>query len=309
MKRIFSAILILFCISFFRAQAQQDSLSVDADSLLANTIRGKNIDSLLSTFKYLSGHLFLNTVATVDVPQGFKFLAPKDAQTVLTDFWNNPPDETILGMLVQDSIDYLDDSSWVITFSYDEDGYVKDDDAEKINYDELLQQMQEDTRNANEERVRKGYNKLTLVGWAQTPYYDKSSHKLHWAKELIVDDDSSYRNLNYNIRMLGRKGVLIMNVIAGVESLDDVKSHMNEILASTNFNMGSRYEDFDDKTDKIAEYGIGALVAGAVLAKTGLLTKLGLLLAAGWKFIAAGVIAFFGFFRRKFLSKKNQNNF
>jgi uncharacterized membrane-anchored protein len=303
MKRIYSGFLFLFCLLFLQSSAQQDTLSGESDTLIANSTNGKNIDSLFANFKYLTGHMFISTIASVDVPEGFKFLGPEDAQTVLTDLWNNPPDESILGMLVQDSVEYLSDSSWAITFSYDEDGHVKDDDAEEIKYDELLEQMQEDIENANPERIRQGFGKIKLVGWAQAPYYDKASHKLHWAKELIFDDDSSYHTLNYNIRMLGRTGVLVMNVIAGMESLGDVKSHMSQILASTNFNINSRYEDFDDKTDKIAEYGIGALVAGAVLAKTGLLTKLGLLLAAGWKFIVAGVVAFFGFFRKKFFSK------
>jgi len=305
MKRIISGLLFLYSISFLQATAQQDSLSGWNDTLITTTTNGKNIDSLLATFKYLSGHLFIGTIASVDVPEGFKFLGPKDAQAVLTDLWNNPPDETILGMLVQDSVQYLADESWAITFSYEEDGHVKDDDAEKIDYTELLEQMQEDTRNGNSERIRQGYDKITLVGWAQLPYYDKASHKLHWAKELIFDDDSLYRTLNYNIRMLGRKGVLVMNVIAGMESLGDIRSHMKQILASTNFNTGSRYEDFDDSTDKIAEYGIGALVAGAVLTKSGLLAKIGFFLAAGWKFIAVGAMAFFGFFRKRFFSKKD----
>ena len=170
MKRIFYAFLFLFSISFSQVSAQKDSLSGEGDSLTANKLKGKNIDSLLTTLKYLSGHMFLNSVASVDVSEGFKFLGPKDAQTVLTDLWNNPPDETVLGMLVQDSVEYLADSSWVITFSYDEDGHVKDDDAEKINYEELLEQMQEETRNANPERIRQEYDKMTLVGWAQAPY-------------------------------------------------------------------------------------------------------------------------------------------
>lgn len=308
MKRIFYYFLLLFSVSFLTTNAQNDSISNESDSSIANTIKGKNIDSLLATFQYQSGHLEINSAASVDVPEGFRFLGPKDAQAVLTDLWNNPPDDAILGMLVQDSIQYLADTAWVITYSYAEDGYVKDDDAESINYTELLKQMKEDTKNANAERVRDGYNKLTLVGWAQAPYYDRASHKLHWAKELIVDDDSIYRTLNYNIRMLGRRGVLVMNVIADMGSLRDVNSHLNQIMESTNFNSGSRYEDFDDKTDKIAEYGITALVTGAILAKSGMLAKVGLILAAAWKFIAAGLFAFFGFFRKRLFSKKGQSN-
>jgi len=156
----------------------------------------------------------------------------------------------------QDFIDFFANESWAITYSFEEDGYVKDDDAKDINYTELLDQMKTDTKEANEKRVKDGYEKIQLVGWAQEPFYDNATHKLHWAKEIKFETDS-INTLNYNIRMLGRRGVLVMNVISGMDNLPLVKSKMNTILASTDFTKENRYEDFNSSTDKIAEYGIG----------------------------------------------------
>lgn len=263
--------------------------------------------NVLGSLQYKSGEIEIgNGIAKVTVPEGFKFLEAKDAQAVLSDLWQNPPDPDILGLMVPDSINFFDASSWAITYSYQEDGHVKDDDAADTDYDELLEQMKEETNAANEERAKQGYEKVTLIGWAQQPFYDKATHKLHWAKEANFEGDST-NTLNYNIRMLGRKGVLVMNVISGMDNLSLVKSKMNDVLASTNFTAGSRYEDFDSSVDKIAEYGIGALVAGAVLAKTGLLAKIGIILLKGWKIIALAIVGLGALFRKKFMKKSEQN--
>ena len=77
-------------------------------------------------------------------------------------------------------------------------------------------------------------------------------------------------------------------------------------MASTNFIYGNRYEDFDESNDKIAEYGIAGLIAGGVLAKTGLLAKLGFFLLKMWKAIAFAIVAGFGAFK-KFFGKKSKN--
>jgi len=106
--------------------------------------------------------------------------------------------------------------------------------------------------------------------------------------------------LNYNIRVLGRKGVLVLNFIAGMDQLPEIQSNLNNVLAMADFDDGSRYEDFDPEYDKIAAYGIGGLIAGKVLAKTGLFV---VLLAFAKKFgviiLAAGGALAATFFKKK----------
>jgi uncharacterized membrane-anchored protein len=296
MKKFSCFLLLLATVAI--ACAQDDSTAAVDDAI------SHHADSILQTFNFQSGTIPVGTVAEVTVPPGFKYLSAHDAQTVLTSFWNNPPDADVLGMLVPEDVDFFDPSSWAITYSYDEDGHVNDDDAKSINYTDLLKEMQDATIEANKERVKEGYSSIALTGWAQEPYYDKTSHKMHWAKKLKVDNDTA-ATLNYNIRMLGRKGVLVMNVIAGMDNFSTVKSNMNTLLTSTNFTSGNRYGDFNDKIDKVAEYGIGGLVAGAVLVKTGLLAKLGLILVKAWKVIVLAV-AGAGAAIKKFFSKKKE---
>jgi uncharacterized membrane-anchored protein len=143
---------------------------------------------------------------------------------------------------------------------------------------------------SNPERKKQGYPAMTLVGWAETPHYDKASHKLYWAKEL-QSDDSPQHGLNYNIRVLGREGVLVLNAVAGLDQLGQIKTEMQKVTTATNFTAGNRYADFNGSTDKVAEYGIAALVAGGVAAKLGLFAKLFALLLAFKKLVVIGVAA------------------
>ncbi len=210
--------------------------------------------------------------ATLKVSKEFYYLDPTDTEKVLVDIWGNPPGSgtETQGMLFPEGTTPFDDGSWGVLVNYEEDGHVSDEDADKINYDELLAQMQEDTRQASEERVSAGYEPVELIGWAAKPFYDKESHKLHWAKEIKFGNNE-LNMMNYSIRVLGRKGVLVLNFITDMNQKAVVDKHINTVLAMADFDQGSRYADFDPSVDKLAAYGIGALIAGKVLAKTGLI--------------------------------------
>lgn len=234
-----------------------------------------------------------NGVATLQVPKDFYYLNPDDANKILVEVWGNPPGEKPLGMLFPASYTPFDNGAWAVTIEYDEDGYVSDKDADKIDYSELLTQMQEGAESASRERVKQGYETIEVVGWAATPYYDKDANKLHWAKELKFGSQD-VNTLNYNIRVLGRKGVLVLNFIAGMDQKKIVDEQLNPVLAMAEFNKGYRYDEFDPSMDKVAAYGIGALVAGKVLAKTGMLAAAFLFLKKFGVFILIGIGVLFG---------------
>lgn len=226
-------------------------------------------ESIWNSLERKSGEIKLpNAVATLNVPESFYFLAPKDAEKVLVDVWGNPPGQNTLGMLFPSEMTPFDSDSWAVTISYEEDGYVSDEDADDINYSELLEQMKSDTDLASEERVKQGYEAIELVGWASPPFYDAVTNKLHWAKEIKFAS-RSMNTLNYNIRVLGRKGVLVLNFIARIDQKDLIETKLNSVLALAEFDQGSKYSDFDPEIDDVAAYGLGALVAGKVIAKTG----------------------------------------
>ncbi|WP_299020120.1 DUF2167 domain-containing protein [uncultured Photobacterium sp.] len=237
--------------------------------------------------------------ATLNIPEDFYYLSSSDAETVLVDVWGNPPGQNTLGMIFPADMTPFDNDSWAVTIRYEEDGYVSDDDANDIDYTELLNQMKSDTREESEARVSQGYEAIELVGWAAAPYYDAQTHKLHWAKEIKFGEDD-VNTLNYNIRVLGRQGVLVLNFIANMDQKDIIESKLESVLALAEFEQGSKYTDFDSSTDKMAAYGLGALVAGKVAAKTGFLAAAILFLKKFGVIIFVGIGAFF----KKFFKKK-----
>ncbi len=248
-------------------------------------------EQFLASLNFQSGKIDLpGGIAALDLPPSFRYLNPADTNRVLVDAWGNPPGGSSLGMIVPADASLLSQEGWGVVITYQEDGHVNDDDASKINYTDLLKQMKEDTEEENKERLKQGYPSMLLSNWAEDPHYDQSTHKLYWALDLATGDATEH-TLNYNIRVLGRKGVLVLNAIAGMHQLPGIKTEMQKVIAFTEFKPGNGYADFNTSTDKVAEYGIAALVAGGVAAKLGLFAKLFALLIAFKKVLIIGVIA------------------
>jgi uncharacterized membrane-anchored protein len=230
-----------------------------------------------------------NGVTALDVPDSWVYLDPRDAAQVLA-YWGNPPGIETEGMLVPREAGLDGPDSWAVVLTYDDSGYVSDKDAASIDYAELLDGMKEESAASNEYRRQEGYATVDLVGWAVAPRYDALGHKLYWAKELAFEG-ADENTLNYAVRVLGREGVLEMNAVASMGQLGMIERQMPSLIAMGGFVDGQRYEQFDESTDRVAAYGLAALVAGGVAAKTGLWAKLLALLIAGKKIIIPLLIA------------------
>jgi len=269
---------------------------IDSAELFKEELR--KIDSIENSLHYKTGSFTLaGGIATINVPKGYKFLDASEAKYVIEDLWGNPKGQSPLGMIFPEtSSASLSDYAFII--EYEAMGYVKDGDADDINYDDLLKQMKEEQVISNEERSKLGMRTMNLVGWASKPYYDKQAKILHWAKEYLVDGEDE-NTLNYDIRVLGRKGVLILQAVSGMNALDSVKNNIGTIVSMVAFNSGNQYKDFDSKTDDVAAWTIGGLVAGKVLAKVGFFA----IILKYLKLILLGIVAaggaIFKFFKRK----------
>jgi uncharacterized membrane-anchored protein len=289
--------LLVVLMTFFCASA---AFAQDTAETKKEEIR-KFVDSL----QFKTGRVSVPKAhATLALTPDFRFLDEHDAQRVLEQLWGNPPDRDVLGMLVPTSSSLADPKgSWAVVITYVSDGHVSDADASKIDYAQMLKDMQDNARETNAERKKRGYGEVEIVGWATPPRYDAATNKIYWAKELNFSDAHEH-TLNYDIRVLGRSGYLSLNAVAGMSQLDTVQSQMPNVLAMTEFDQGQRYTDFNASTDKIAAYGIGALVAGAIAAKAGLFAKLLLMLVAFKKFVIIGVAAVGAGLRKIFSRKK-----
>jgi uncharacterized membrane-anchored protein len=237
----------------------------------------------VESLDYKTGAVQLGeTGVKLNVHNAFYLLSPEDSRRVIIEVWGNPPAaaDNVLGMIMPSDKTPLDDS-WGAVIRFDDDGYVSDEDAESINYTDLLKDMQESTAQNSTARVKEGFEAIRLVGWASPPYYDKEAHKLHWAKEVEFGG-SPQHTLNYDIRALGRKGVLNINFVADMGQLSEIKATIPAVLAMPEFASGFRYEDYVPGADKVAAYGIGGLIAGKVLSKAGLMVILLAFLKKGW---------------------------
>lgn len=283
------AALFLFCASAVLANEGAPQVPAEDDLLGSLTPQ-------LGTIELLDG------VARLEVPEDFRYIDAEDTRKFLEQGWGNPDGSGTLGMLLPVETDLFGDEGWGVVITYQEDGYVEDDDAAEIDYDELLASMQQDAEAFNAEREKLGYEPVDLVGWAEKPHYDSAAKKLYWAKELRFGQNQE-NTLNYNVRILGRKGVLVLNAVGAMSQLPAIRQGMDQVLAFADFQEGHRYSDYDSGVDKVAAYGIATLIGGKVAAKVGLLAKLGALLLAFKKFIFIGLVAIGGllvnFFKRK----------
>ncbi|HYH46931.1 MAG TPA: DUF2167 domain-containing protein, partial [Thermoanaerobaculia bacterium] len=92
---------------------------------------------------------------------------------------------------------------------------------------------------------------------------------------------------------------------AGPGELAKAKASTASMLQSFAYKPGNRYAEFTSG-DKVAEYGLTALIAGgagAAAAKFGLFGVIGKMLAKAWKFVILGVAALAAGLRKLFAGR------
>lgn len=242
----------------------------------------RSAQAALKKYKPAAGPAKVGSVAEVALAEGWLWLDGADGRRFLADL-GNQPGAHILGVAVPP--DFLESQIFAV-YSYVDEGHVTDD--ENPDYDDLLAQMQESTAEESKARKAAGHEGVQLLGWAEPPHYDKQQHKMYWAERLKFEGNDG-ETLNYNVRVLGRTGHLVVNGVGGIAQLQAVAAHNQALLQATSFVEGQRYTDFQPEYDKVAAYGIGALVAGKLAVKVGLFAKLGVLLLKFLKPLLVGV--------------------
>lgn len=233
----------------------------------------------------------IGTHAEIQVPEGYVFLGTQDTQKFMELNENFGSGE-----------EYLfapEDLHWFALFTFNAVGYVKDD--ETVEADPILDSVREGTQAGNEDRKERGWSTMSIVGWRFKPQYDKEAKLLEWAI-LARDDESRADIVNYNTRILGRKGVMEVVLVGNPEELDSAVADLKERLDGFDYAEGERYAEFK-AGDHVAEFGLAALIAGgaaAVATKKGFWAVAGAFLLKGWKIIALAVGGAGVWLRKKF---------
>ncbi len=239
----------------------------------------------------------IGDLAEIKVPEGYRF-AGKAGALKFMELAQNPTSGRELGIIIPNTKN--DDDFWFIIFEFDEIGYVKDDEKDKLDADAILSSIREGTEAANEVRKERGWPTMEVVGWQQSPFYDPKTNNLTWGIRGRASD-SQGESINYSVRLLGRNGAMSVDLVMVPQQAAAVVPQFEGLISGFSYSAGKSYAEF--KTgDKIAAYGLTALIAGgagAVALKTGLLQKFWKLIVAGVVALLAGLKKFFGaIFRR-----------
>jgi uncharacterized membrane-anchored protein len=176
----------------------------------------------------------------------------------------------------------LEGRGWTAYFTFAEEGYIKD--QEDLDANELLSQNKRNEEEGNKLRKEKGWTTMNTKGWFYEPRYNSDTRQLEWAF-LIETDEGDL--VNYNTRILARNGYMRVVVAVTPDNFNANISEIKNALNSVTYNKGEKYSDFK-QGDRVAEYGLAALIAGgaaAVATKKGFWALIAGFFGAAWKII------------------------
>jgi uncharacterized membrane-anchored protein len=236
--------------------------------------------------KWIEGPCVANIggIAEINVPEGFIFCDGDNTRILMESMGNLPTHEEV-GFLAGESFD------WFIVFEFSRIGYIRDDEKDTLDHDAMLKSIQKGTEQANKYRKKRGFPNLYITGWEIEPHYNLATNNLEWAIRGKDEYESPF--INYNTRLLGRSGVMRVTLVAEPEEIESTIPVYKMNLESFAFKPGNRYAEFR-KGDKVAKYGLTALVVGggaALVAKTGLGKYI-------WKILIAIFIGISALFKR-----------
>ena len=233
--------------------------------------------------------------AEINVPAGMFLFEKETAQRILREDGNDV--ENTVAAIGKPG------AKWLVVIDAEDIGYVSDDDADELDADAFLKSFQDGTAAQNKDRVAQGIPELFVDGWSEPLHYDKATHHLVWG---LIGHSNGVKNVNFFTRVLGRNGVMSLDLIDSVESISASKVEALQVLDGVQFKAGFRYADHVEN-DKSSGKGLTALVIGGtgllIAKKTGILVALLVFLKKGFILVVAAIGAFF---KRLFGGKKNE---
>jgi uncharacterized membrane-anchored protein len=226
----------------------------------------------------------IGSMARIHIPEGYDYVGAKGAQTLL-EAYGNPLDTSILAAIVPQA----KDKDWTLIFKFDDIGYVKDEDKDSLDAEKMLATFQASLPAQNAERRAMGGEEILKFSWTEKPFYDQETKNLTWALRLHFPSGDS---INYDIRILGRRGVMEATLLGDPEGYRAAVPEIKTLLTQFSYNQGNTYAEWQSG-DRVAQLGLAGLIGGGatlIAAKTGLLAKLGVILAKGGKAIIVGIL-------------------
>jgi len=246
----------------------------------------------------------LGPYASIEVPEGYVFTGPIGAQ-VFMELNENPRNPNTMGILQP----IAEDQSWFVCFEYQDVGHVSDDDRQSIDAAALLTSIRQASDLGNEERRQRGWPEMRIKDWVIPPGYEPETKRLAWAlgAEADAPDGSVQQICNYNVKLLGRTGVMSATLVCNPAEVSGLIPVVRSSLEGFKFLPGHAYGEWREG-DKLAAYGLTGLITGGaavVAAKSGLLGKLLAMIAKGGKLVIVAVAALFAGIWKLFFGRKS----
>lgn len=247
----------------------------------------------------------IGAYAQIDIPEGYVFTGKEGTQKALK-LMGNLLSNREVGLIAPANFispQPSEKDGWFVVFEFNLIGYVKDDEKNSIDKKALLESFQKGAKQENIERAKQGLPTFEVVGWAVEPHYDEITHNLEWGIEYNIKQGELDRGntVNYDVRLLGREGVMSSMLVLSPNGLQATLPEFRKLLKTYEFKPGKKYAEFVSG-DKVAQYGLTALITGgavAVAAKSGLLKHL-------WKIIVAVGVAAAALLKKIFGKKEKE---
>jgi uncharacterized membrane-anchored protein len=255
---------------------------------MSSTASAQDLKARLPNIKWQDGPGVgnLGGMAEVQVPEGYIFADGQDTRRIM-EAMQNPPTGIEMGFIAP-----ARSARWFLVFEFDEVGYVKDDEKHSLDANAMLDSIKKGNERGNEERKKRGWSTLTITGWQTPPTYNSETHNLEWGINAVSD---GHTVTNYNTRILGRRGVMKVTLVGDPAEISAALPHARTLLGGYAFRRGHKYAEWV-KGDKVAQYGLAALIvggAGAAAVKSGLFKWL-------WKVLVVAAIGAAGLLKRVF---------
>jgi len=194
-------------------------------------------------------------LAALNVGADYYFVEAANTRKLM-EALGNPPSNAELGTIIPKS-----NADWFVVLEYEETGYVKDEQGASLDANALLESIRKGTEQSNAKRKLMGHPAMHLVGWVEKPHYDPLNRRLVWALSGRADG-ADHDVVNFNTRVLGRHGLISVVLVTDGATFERDRAFVPDLIGGISFKPGKRYEEFVKGTDKVAEYGLAALVAG-----------------------------------------------
>lgn len=298
-RKFLSSLLILFALAWSAHADADDAASPDpaaAQELRAAWVAGaKAATPGPTTIKLLDQ-------ARVGLAADELFIPAEQAQRIMRALGNGEDPHTV-GLVVSRK----HDANWMILVRWISEGYVRDGDAKEWQADALLENLRAGTEAGNKDRTGLGLPAMEITGWVEPPAYDSNEHRLVWslAARDVGAPAGQPQTINYNTYALGRSGYFSLDLVTDSGAITSDKSAVRVLLGTLDFLPGHRYADFDGSTDKVAAYGLAALVGAVAVKKLGLLALTGLFFLKIWKPCLVAIVGAGAALRRFFNRRRS----